>query len=120
MAGVRVDGLKQTVTAMQRAGVEVDDLKDGFAKVGQAVTTRAKVLSPSRTGRLDASIRASRRKNGVVVSAGGARAPYARYVAYGSIHNPNPVAFLELAVASTPIDPMVAEALNAALARAGL
>ena len=120
MAGVRVDGLKQTVAAMQKAGVEVDDLKEGFAAVGQAVVDRARIASPTRTGRLDGSIRASRRKNGVVVSAGGARAPYARYVAYGSMHNPDPVPFIELAVAATPIDPMIAEALNRALARAGL
>lgn len=120
MAGVRVDGLRQTVAAMQRAGVEVDDLKEGFAKVGQAVVDRARVVAPTRTGRLDRSVRASRRKNGVVVSAGGARAKYAVFVAYGSAHNPHPVPFLELAVAATPIDPMVAEALNVALARSGL
>ena len=120
MAGVRVQGLKQTVSAMQRAGVEVEDLKEGFAAVGDAVVTRARGLSPSRTGKLDASIRASRRKNGVVVSAGGARAPYAGYVAYGSIHPPHPVAFIELASAMTPIDSLIAEALNASLARAGL
>lgn len=120
MAGVRVDGLKQTVAAMQKAGVEVDDLKDGFARVGAEVVAKGRALSPTRTGRLDRSIRASRRKNGVVVSAGGAGVPYARYVAYGSIHNPHPVPFIELAAAATDVDGLIAQALNEALGRAGL
>lgn len=120
MAGVRVDGLKEAVSATRKASVEVGDLKEGFDRIGQEMVARARSLAPSRTGRLHASIRASRGPNSVVVSAGGGRVDYAWYVAYGSIHNPNPVQFMESAAESTPIDQIAAEAVDNAIAKSGL
>lgn len=120
MAGIRVEGLKPTVTAMQRAGVSVDDLKEGFGRIGAEVVARGKTFAPTRSERLDLSIRASKRKNAVIVSAGGFRVDYAGYVAYGSVHNPNPRPFLELAVAATDVEGLLTRAVNDALARAGL
>lgn len=82
--GVRLTGLRETVRSLERAGVEVNDLKDAFAKIGQLVTTRATHAVPRRSGALAASIRPSRTKNKSVVRAGSARVPYAGINNYGA------------------------------------
>lgn len=120
MSGVRVTGLKETIRAMQRAGVTTEELKGAWAPIGAKVVQSAKAVAPSRTGRMSGSIRASKRKSGVIVSAGGARAPYTRYVYYGSTHNSPPNPFLVRALERVNVEPMVARAVDQALRSAGL
>jgi hypothetical protein len=65
----------------------MNDLKDGYQRVGQKIVDASRNYAPQKSGRLRASIRTSRRQSGIVISAGGARAPYAPYVYFGSAHN---------------------------------
>lgn len=87
MAGVRVTGLQQTIRALQRLGVSVDDLKGAIAPITNKVVADAQALTPVRTGRLRASIRGSKAKNKSVIRGGTARVPYASFVEFGSVHN---------------------------------
>jgi hypothetical protein len=119
-ASVRVTGLRESIRAMERAGADTSDLKDGFDKIGADVVRVSRRYAPRRTGALAGTIRKSRRKNGVVVSAGTARVPYASYNYYGSIHNPRPVRFIEVALDYVDVEAGVREAINQALTRAGL
>ncbi len=82
--GVQVEGLRQTVKALEQFGVEVTDLKDVFGGIAAEGARLAKGFAPNRTGRLDASIRGNRAKNKAVVAAGNARrVPYAGPLNYG-------------------------------------
>jgi len=82
-AGVYITGLRETTRAMERAGVEVDDLK---TVMGQVAAEGARVMQgflPHDSGRLEASTRGNRAKGKAVVMVGGARVPYAGPVIYG-------------------------------------
>lgn len=118
-AGVRVTGLREAVTALKRAGASTDDLKEAWQPIGREAVQKSRQVAPKRTGRLAGNIRSSRRQNGVVVSVGGARAPYASYVYYGSVHNPRPVRFIEVAITAMDLEEDVARAVNVILARLG-
>lgn len=83
-SGVKVTGLRETVRSLERAGVEVNDLRAAFTKIGQVVVARAERNVHGRTGALSASIRPSRTKNKAVVRAGSARVPYAGINNYGA------------------------------------
>lgn len=87
MAGVRVKGLNETVRALQRLGVSVEDLKGAIAPITNKVVADAQALTPARTGRLRASIRGSKAKNKAVIRGGTARVPYASFVEFGSVRN---------------------------------
>lgn len=80
---VRVQGLNQTVRALQRFGAEVDDLKDVFGEIATLGADLASSFAPVRTGRLAATVRGNRAKNKAVVAAGRARVPYAGVINYG-------------------------------------
>lgn len=82
-AGVHVEGLREFVRKLEKLGVEVQDLKAAFKKVGTLVAADAQALVPRRSGALAASIRPSNNKNKSVVRAGGARVPYAGVINYG-------------------------------------
>lgn len=81
--GVRVEGLNKVVRDLQALGVEVDDLKDAFAEIAKEGAERAAAHAPHLTGALKASLRGNRAKSKAVVTAGGARVPYAGAINYG-------------------------------------
>jgi hypothetical protein len=81
--GVRVENLTATVRALQKLGVEVQDLKDVFAGIAAEGARLASAAAPHRSGKLRASIRGNKAKNKAVVIAGRARVPYAGPMNYG-------------------------------------
>lgn len=82
--GVYVHGLRDITRAMERAGVEVDDLKDVMGSIAaEAAEVMAAFVPLGPTGRLRASVRGNRAKGKAVVSIGGARVPYAGAINYG-------------------------------------
>lgn len=87
MAGVRITGLKQSIRALEKFGVQVADLKDMLFQVSQKTVDDAKALTPVRSGRLQASIRPSKAKNKVTIRGGSKAVNYASFVEYGSVHN---------------------------------
>lgn len=95
-ATLRVDGLRQAVRQLERLGAEVADLKGVMGEVGGVVAAHAADLAPRRRGTLAASIRPGKAKAKATVRAGGARAPHAKWVEFGSVHN-KPVGFLRQA-----------------------
>lgn len=78
---VRVEGLRTTLRAMQKAGAAAEDMKELMHSIGTLVVQAA--TPPVLTGRLSTTLRAGRGKTKAVVRAGGARAPYAGVVHYG-------------------------------------
>lgn len=85
--GVRVEGLREVARTLERLGVEASDLKNAFNRIGNMVVSEAITLTPTLTGRLASSIRASKTKNKAVVRAGGAKVPYAGVQHYGMYNN---------------------------------
>lgn len=82
--GVSVVGLRETTRALEKAGIEVDDLKDVMATIAtEAAETMARFVPVGPTGRLRASVRGNRAKGKAVVAIGGARVPYAGAINYG-------------------------------------
>lgn len=98
MSGVRVEGLRETVRSLERFGVQAQDLKAAFNRIGRFVVDDAKTLTPRLTGRLAASIKASNTKNKSIVRAGGGRIPYAGVIHYGGYNHISPHPFLTDAV----------------------
>lgn len=82
-AKVEVTGINQTVKALLAAGVELDDLKDVFGDIAKEGARIAASFAPTRTGKLQSSIRGNRAKNKAVVIAGKAKVPYAAAINYG-------------------------------------
>ena len=118
MAAVRVEGLNKLVRDLQRLGVETDDIKEAWQPLGRDIVNDAKRIVPVGPGTkkrpggtLRNSIRTSNRKNGIIISAGGAKAFYAWFVYRGSIHNSPPVPFIKMAMAGIDIDGEVQRAL---------
>lgn len=81
--GVYVDGLNETVRGLERAGVDVNDLKDVFAPIAAEAADVAQGFTPVHTGALRATVRGNRAKNKAVVTFGKARVPYAGPILYG-------------------------------------
>jgi hypothetical protein len=79
----RVEGLDRLVRTLNKAQVDLSDLKDAHAAVGRIVAADAQARAPRRTGRLAGSIRASRQARRAQVVAGGARVPYANPIHWG-------------------------------------
>ncbi len=98
MSGVRVKGLRETVRSLERMGIEVADLKATFHKIGSTVAAEAVSLTPTQTGALANSIRASKTKNKSEIRAGSARVVYAGVINYGGYNNITGVHFLDKAV----------------------
>lgn len=103
-------------------GAFADDLGDESSLLGDvaAIVRRdARALAPKRTGRLAASITTRRVIRGYVVRTS---VPYAQYVHYGSVHNPVPRPFMDMA--ARRVDPQAGRAaerrVSAAQSRAGL
>lgn len=121
-AGVRIDGLRETVRTLERFGVQVSDLKAAFLKIGKKVTQDAQTLAPHKTGRLAGSIKPSNTKNKSVIRAGGARIPYAGVIHYGGYNNIKPHPFLTDAVSRNESVALsiMEEELNGLIHRLGL
>lgn len=120
--GVKVDGLRDVARTLERLGVEAADLKNAFNKIGSIVSDEAKTLTPVLTGRLAASIRASKTKNKATVRAGGARIPYAGVIHYGGYNNITGTYFLTKAASNkeqSVVDALETE-LNSIINRMGL
>lgn len=124
MTQVEISGLKETVRALSRLGVESDDLRDTFSSISQRVADRAKSMVWSPSGRNRASIRGSRRKNAAVVTFN--RRDKGRqvgsYIFFGANGAPQP-RFIWHAVDAIGEDAIrrdVETGLNQAIARAGL
>lgn len=81
--GFRVEGLSQVVRDLQKIGVEVEDLKDAFAKIADEAARTASSFAPRKSGRLAADIRGNRAKSKAVVTAGRSSVPYAGPINYG-------------------------------------
>lgn len=81
--GVRVEGLSGVVRDLQRLGLEVDDLKDAFAKVASEGAARVAARIPRRSGRLAGDVRGNRAKSKAVVAVGRSSIPYAAPINYG-------------------------------------
>ena len=81
--GLEVEGLKQTVKALEQLGVEVDDLKDVMGPIADHAAEVMRPLIPSRSGKLRASARGNRAKNIARVTVGSARVKYAGVINYG-------------------------------------
>lgn len=120
---VKVDGLNKTLTALQRAGVEVADLKDAMSAIAAEGARLASGFAPVRTGRLRNTIRGNKAKAKAIVIAGRARTPYAGAINYGW---PNrgikPSLFMQRAdkaLADKAVD-MLEAGIDRAIERAGL
>lgn len=110
--GVRVDGLREVARTLERLGVEASDLKSAFNRIGNIVVSEAITLTPTLTGRLASSIRASKTKNKAIVRAGSARVPYAGVQHYGGYNNITGTFFLTQAAdnkSETVVNEMEAE-----------
>lgn len=78
---VDVVGAARLATTLRTAAHRIGKLDRANNTVGHSIRERATTRAPRRTGRLAASIRVTRRPDGVDVRAG---APYAAFVEYGT------------------------------------
>jgi len=80
----RVEGLDALVRTLNRAAVDISDLKDANRAAGETVASEASVRAPrGRTGKLAASVRAARQARRARVMVGSARVPYAGPIHWG-------------------------------------
>lgn len=119
---IRIDGINKVVRDLKRFGVEVADLKTAFNKIGNIVVKEAVTLTPTLTGALAASIRASKTQNKAEVRAGSARVPYAGVQHYGGYHGITGSHFLTDAIAAKQGEVLntLDSELNALIGRLGL
>lgn len=80
---VRVQGLTRTVRALERAGVEVTDLKAAMGRIAAAVVPDYRRYTPVASGRLAADYRTGNTKGRAVLYVGSAAVPYAGPINYG-------------------------------------
>lgn len=80
---VQVEGLRELVRDLERAGVEVDDLKDAHARISAEGADVARGDTPHRSGKLAGTVRGNRAKNKAQVIFGTARVNYAGPILYG-------------------------------------
>ena len=76
-ARVEIQGLRNLVRTLVKAGVDVADMKAANARVGQIVVRAGNQIVPRASGRLAASIRPAQQRAAVVVRAGSGGIPYA-------------------------------------------
>jgi len=83
-SGFHVDGLRETIKALEAAGVEVEDLKEAMGRIAAAAAEIIESNTPvGRTGKLRSSVRGNRAKGKAQVLAGRASVKYAAVVNYG-------------------------------------
>jgi len=82
--GLKVQGLKQAIRALQDIGVPAAEIKAAGTQSGELVANQARSLVPIRTGRLRDSIRVSKALSKISISAGNnTRVPYANPIHWG-------------------------------------
>jgi hypothetical protein len=82
--GIKVQGLRQALRALQDIGVPAAEIKAAGTQSGELVASQARSLVPIRTGRLRDSIRVSKALSKISVSAGNnTRVPYANPIHWG-------------------------------------
>lgn len=93
---VAVEGMRELVRDLVKAGVDVEDLKDVMGEVAKVGAYVAANLAPSRSGALARTVRGNRAKGRAVVTAGRARVRYAGPINYGwPARNIRPARFLQ-------------------------
>ena len=80
---VQVDGLRELVRDLERAGVELEDLKDVFGTIADYAAETAATYTPRRSGALRGTVRGNRAKNKAVVMFGRGKVKYAGPILYG-------------------------------------
>lgn len=81
---IEVDGLKETLRRLSRAGADAEDMRELMHSTGRIISDGAVSLAPvGKTGNLRESLRAGKGKTKAVIRAGGARVPYAGVQHYG-------------------------------------
>lgn len=83
VTGVHIEGLRETTRALERAGVQINDLKDVMGGIAAEATRVMQGFIPSVSGALRASARGNRAKGKAVVTIGRATVPYAAPINYG-------------------------------------
>ncbi|MCA1984794.1 hypothetical protein [Nocardioides nematodiphilus] len=81
--GVYVQGLREITRAMEKAGVDVEELKDAMGAVSDRAATVMRPFIPTRTGALRATAHGNRAKGKAVVTIGRGRVKYAGPINYG-------------------------------------
>jgi len=83
-SGIKVQGLRSSIKALQAIGVDAKDIKSAGNDAGEIVAREARNLAPVRTGSLRSTIRTSKALSKVTVSAGNnGRVPYANPIHWG-------------------------------------
>lgn len=83
LRGVHIEGLREMTRAMEKAGVDVEELKDVMGDIAAEASRVMQGFTPTKSGALRASIRGNRAKGKAVVTAGKAKTPYAAPIFYG-------------------------------------
>lgn len=84
MAGVRVEGLNQTIASLRAAGVELNDLRGAFGPIAAKGAQIASRRAPHVSGKLSGSVRPAKQARKAVIYAGyGKSVPYAGPINYG-------------------------------------
>jgi hypothetical protein len=86
---VEVEGARQLRATLKQAGEDLGQLKEANAAAARIAANASADLAPRRTGRLQATIRASGTNTAGIVRAGTKRAPYAQAVHWGRVFWPN-------------------------------
>jgi HK97 gp10 family phage protein len=82
--GIKVQGLRQAIRALQDIGVPAAEIKAAGTQSGELVANEARSQVPVKTGRLRDSIRVSKALSKISVSAGNnTRIPYANPIHWG-------------------------------------
>lgn len=84
---ITIRGLKEVTRDLTKLGVDAGDLKSALSEAGALVVDEAKSNVPTRSGRLSATVKASKAKNKAVVRAGSKAVPYAGVIHYGGYNN---------------------------------
>jgi hypothetical protein len=120
---IKVEGIPQLRRALLALGVDIEDLKDAFARIAGEGARIAAGFAPVRTGRLAGSIRGNRSKSKATITAGRAAVPYAGAINYGwPRRNIAASRFMQRAdrVIEPRAIPMLEADMNAAIRRRGL
>lgn len=80
---VFVEGLNAYVSGLEKAGADVEELKDAMEAVATEATSVMRPHIPVRSGKLRDSARPNRAKGKAIVTVGKASTPYARVIQYG-------------------------------------
>ena len=117
--GVQISGAVELADSLAGLSYAVDNPAELLSDAARMVRSAAVDAAPKRTGRLAASITISRARRGYAVTA---RAPYAQFVHYGSVHNPRPVPFMDIASrrSEAAVNAAVDAAVTAAVVKEGL